>query len=180
LAAGAFAVGASGWVMRPFRGVPVRAGPVRSTYRVQYYLNREATPLTERAVKRGFRRWAEATDFDFVYAGRHTAGLRRDGKNTVSFLLRWPEEIPPKTAYCRNWRNRRGDIVESDIIFNMTIARFTTLETRTPEAYYIEGVLAHEIGHMLGLSHIEAPGCLMRAFSRQKNPTTSDELTRKP
>lgn len=133
---------------------------------IEYYLNPDANEASEEAVKEAFLIWDEATSFTFVYKGRHRAGLKRDGKNTVSFLLTWPEDVPRgKTAYCRNWYNRRGNIVESDIIFNMSLARFTTRKTNTPDSYYIEGVLSHEIGHMLGLGHIDSPDSLMKPFS---------------
>lgn len=136
---------------------------------VEYYLNREATNLTETAVRETFARWSTSTHFSFVYGGRNGAGLRRDGKNTVSFLIKWPAEIPMgKIAYCCNWYDRKGNIVESDIILNMAIARFTTLHTNKPDSYYIEGVLSHEIGHMIGLEHSEDDGSLMKHLSSAK------------
>jgi hypothetical protein len=139
---------------------------LRTDPTVFYYLNKEANELTESAVKNIFAQWDEATHFSFVYMGRRRAGLRRDGKNTVSFLTRWPSKVPMgKTGYCKNWYNRKGEIVESDIIFNMVIAKFTTLETRKPDSYYIEGVLAHEIGHMIGLGHIDSETSLMKPLS---------------
>lgn len=139
---------------------------LRTSPRVEYYLNKEANDQTEVAVLETFEGWGESTHFDFVYKGRHRAGLRRDGKNTVSFLLKWPKEIPiGKIAYCQNWYDGKGNIVESDIIFNMSVTGFTTRRTHTPGYYYIEGVLAHEIGHMIGLEHIEEEDCLMKALS---------------
>jgi len=126
---------------------------------IEYYLNPEASDLTEVTVRETFDRWSEATHFEFVYKGRNRAGLRRDGKNTVSFLLKWPPELPIKhVAYCQNWFDQEGNIGESDIIFNMAVARFTTRRTRKPDSYYLEGLLSHEIGHMIGLSHIENIG----------------------
>jgi len=140
-------------------------GKLRTTKTITYYLNPEANTVTETAVRETFERWEEATHFDFVYVGRHRAGLQRDRRNTISFLVRWPDGVPQKTAYCKNWYDLWGNIVESDIIFNMSIARFTTLQTHSPDSYYIEGVLAHEIGHMVGLGHIDSQSCLMKAFS---------------
>lgn len=132
---------------------------------VEYYLNPAANDLTEITVRETFQRWDDATHFTFVYKGRNRAGIRKDGRSTVSFMLKWPEEVPMKIAYCWNWYDRRGNIVESDIIFNMAMAGFTTTRTNKPGFYYIEGVLAHEIGHMIGLDHIEAEDSLMKPFS---------------
>jgi len=132
---------------------------------VEYYLNAEANELTETAVRGAFARWDEATHFTFSYKGRNRAGLKRDRKNTVSFLTVWPADVAGKTAFCRNWYDGAGSIVESDIIFNMEIARFTTAQTKTPDSYYIEGVLSHEIGHMIGLDHSDSSTSLMKPFS---------------
>lgn len=133
---------------------------------IEYYLNKEANILTETVVRETFATWEKATHFTFTYKGRNRAGLHRDGKNTISFLLRWPAELPiGQVAYCKRWYDREGNIVESDIIFNMQLTRFTTLRTNKPDSYYIEGVLSHEIGHMIGLEHIDNPQSLMKAQS---------------
>jgi hypothetical protein len=130
---------------------------------IGYYLNKEANDLTEEVIRETFDTWSEKTHFTFVYKGRHRAGLHRDGKNTVSFLVRWPKNIPfNKVGYCLQWYDKAGHIIESDIIFNMRLTRFTTRKTNTPHAYYIEGVLSHEIGHMIGLGHIESDSSIMK------------------
>lgn len=137
---------------------------VRRHRSLRYHLNIEANRATEKAVRSGFQIWENSTDFHFIFAGRNRAGLHRDGKNTVSFLRKWPAGIPrDKIAWCQNWFDAGGYIVESDIIFNMQLARFTTLDTRSEDSYTIEILLAHEIGHMLGLNHIESRDSIMNA-----------------
>ena len=136
---------------------------------IEYYLNIEANELAEVAVQTAFHNWQQITHFTFVYKGRNSAGLIKDGKNTVSFLKRWPREIGiTKIAWCQNWYDDQGNIIESDIIFNMTLTKFTTLRTNSKNAYYIEGVLAHEIGHMLGLQHIDSDSSVMKEKSSQE------------
>jgi len=141
-------------------------GARRMGAQIGYHLNKEANEAAEAAVRETFRRWEGPTHFRFEYRGRAPAGLRRDGKNTVSFLTRWPAVLPKdKIAYCRNWFDRKGRIVESDIVFNMRVARFTTELTKREHSFYIEGVLAHEIGHMIGLGHIDSAASLMKPLS---------------
>ena len=138
----------------------------RKEAEIDFYLNEEANSQTEFAVRVTFQNWGEKTHFNFNYKGRNKAGLIKDNKNTVSFLIEWPENISiKKAAWCQNWYDSQGNIIESDIIFNMQITNFTTLKTNTANSYYIEGVLAHEIGHMLGLTHIQSETSIMKPKS---------------
>ncbi|MBN1796968.1 MAG: matrixin family metalloprotease [Spirochaetales bacterium] len=136
---------------------------------IEYYLNTEANELTETAVQTAFDNWQRISHFTFVYKGRNRAGIRKDGKNTVSFLTRWPREVAvTKIAWCQNWYDDKDNIIESDIILNMTLTKFTTLHTNSKNAYYIEGVLIHEIGHMIGLDHIESDTSVMKKKSSKE------------
>jgi predicted Zn-dependent protease len=141
----------------------------REEHTIEYYLNPEANELTETAVQTAFHNWQKISHFTFVHKGRNHAGIIKDGKNTVSFLTRWPHEIGvTKIAWCQHWYDDQGTIVESDIILNMTLTKFTTLHTNSKNAYYIEGVLVHEIGHMLGLDHIDSASSVMKENSSQE------------
>jgi hypothetical protein len=133
---------------------------------ITFYINTEANALSETAIREVFEQWDARTHFQFVYGGRNGAGLRRDGKSTVSFLVHWPQDVPiSKVGYCRRWCDGSGDIVEADIILNSQVARFTTLKTNRPESYLLEGVLSHEIGHLIGLGHSDADDSLMKRSS---------------
>jgi hypothetical protein len=136
-----------------------------SSRSVAYYLNAEANEVSEAAVRATFDNWSRQTPIAFACAGRNRAGIRRDGKNTVSFMSTWPKDLPQKTAYCRCWYDARGNTVEADIVLNCELARFTTKATNRPDSYYVEGVLSHEIGHMLGLEHADEAASIMKAFS---------------
>jgi hypothetical protein len=132
---------------------------------VSYYLNAEANEISEAAVRATFEDWSRRTPIAFAYAGLNRAGIRRDGKNTISFMSGWPKDLPQKTAYCKCWYDARGNTVEADIVLNCELARFTTKATNSPDSYYVEGVLSHEIGHMLGLEHRDEAASIMKAFS---------------
>ena len=154
------------WLLSSCSFAPGPGPHRRQSKTITYYINREANQLSETAIRLEFEEWSRRTPLRFVYRGRSWAGLHRDGRNTISFVTRWPTSLPiSKAAYCRCWYDRRGDIVESDIIFNNQIARFTTKMTSLPDSYYLEGVLSHEIGHMIGLDHIDSPTSIMKQDS---------------
>ncbi|HNZ27148.1 MAG TPA: matrixin family metalloprotease [Spirochaetota bacterium] len=159
----------------------VRKEYKRSEEIVEYYINYEANLLSEEAIKKGFAVWENSIDgkIKFIYRGRNRAGIIKDGKNTVSFVKEFPATLDQKhIAYCYNWRKDKT-IIESDIIFNMSPVKWTTGKTKTPNSYCIEGILLHEIGHLLGLSHINSDKSVMKKKQTIEDSynTVIDDLT---
>lgn len=131
---------------------------------IYYYINYNANEESQIAVLRAFKIWEDAMDnkIKFVYKKRNRAGIIRDNKNTVSFIKVFPKNInQTNIAYCHNWYKNKK-IIESDIIFNMSLVKWTTYDKKKDDSYCIEGILLHEIGHMLSLGHIDCEGSIMK------------------
>jgi hypothetical protein len=144
---------------------------------IDYYINEEANLKSQLRIINIFDRFSIHTRMRFRFLGLNAAGLNQDGKNTVSFMRSWPENIPlSNIGYTQRWYDKTG-IVEADIILNQQSVGFTTMDAKAPGKYFLEGVLAHEIGHMLGLEHSQKPGDLMDHF--QKPEDTAIELNEK-
>jgi len=58
-----------------------------------------------------------------------------------------------------------GVIIDADVVVNVGGFRFAAGETCTAEAYDLQGVLTHEVGHVIGLDHSAVAEATMFATS---------------
>lgn len=88
---------------------------------------------------------------EFEYLGTtdtQTNGF--DGSNVIYFTDRW-EESSSKAAMTYNWTTDDGAIVAFDIGVNAKDWEWTVTENNA--VMDLENVMAHELGHVLGLGH---------------------------
>lgn len=121
------------------------------------------------AVSRSLDAWSEAANIEFrlVTSERQNvspAGRAGDGVSLITIapspenLLLFSRDPFSETARTRIFYNRKGDILEADIVLN-PFQQFST--DGSYGTFDIETTLAHEIGHLLGLKHSRVIGSLM-------------------
>ena len=108
----------------------------------------------EAALQRAAQSWASApgSNISFQYEGRTVASpLQTDGRNTIGFLnIPELEGVLGVTLTLTDIVS--GAVVESDMFLN-SAAEWSVAAAGEEDAYDVESVALHEMGHMLGLDH---------------------------
>ena len=144
-------------------------GPRWGSFPINYQVNPAssglATDATIQAVQRAFARWEDdpGSRIDFTYAGTTNAGLPPsvggelfDGVNVIA----WVPATQPYLALASWGINQQGNVISFDIRVNQSAVGGWAVGA-VPLKNDIESVVAHEIGHALGLDHTPAPSELM-------------------
>jgi hypothetical protein len=104
------------------------------------------------AVSQGFKRGTF-----FKYGGKLDlpSGFRKDGKNIISMVDGWEGKGTEQAETVINWADDR--IYEADMRINATKPLSTNDEGEYGK-YDLVALFVHELGHVLGLLHIDTDG----------------------
>ncbi len=142
-----------------------RWSPSRAGAGIPFVVNAGSFPFPEtevvRIAQRGFNDWGAVPSafISFEYEG--TAQLEASGNDNRNLIFYdatgeviGAPEGSGVIAFARINNNDDGLITDVDIVFNGRDHQFSIEENNTPEDLVdLQGVMTHEIGHLLGLDH---------------------------
>lgn len=164
---------------------------------IRYYVAEDAYSLTNRAaeiqaVRASFEQWqaVPGTHLKFEFAGLAPAGMdvnTSDGTNVVYWAKQsvivngGNDSISGTLGVCFFTFFNGNLLAEADIVLNGVQRRwYTDFSATNTQAFFVEGVVLHEIGHWLGLSHSPVGGATMLAYGdigqSSQSGLSSDEV----
>jgi hypothetical protein len=151
--------------------LPGGAVPVfwpQSSFPIPYQIDRRAaTMLTQATIDHAFDEWTAVSDATVSFApGGVVDGAKagKDGRNTVS-LIDDLFQNQHFIAVTTNWYDDSGKMTESDIQIDPMAAGTN---------YNAQRLVAHEVGHFLGLDHSAVISSVMYPFVGKAAPTALD------
>lgn len=138
--------------------------PIGAQWRVQpvpYYVDADVPAGLDRddaiaAMRAGLEAWAnEDCGFSLTFQGEHTGGPPGlDGVSVIYMLSAdWPEEPTMLTVPIVGVSG--NDIEEADLLLNAEFFEWTTDGDGGLPAFDIQGAVAHEAGHFVGLDEVD-------------------------
>jgi MYXO-CTERM domain-containing protein len=111
------------------------------------------------AARQAFETWGAAMigglAFHFEDTARSPVISPRDGHNVIAWVERgWDEDFDPDAlAVTMTTYTENGQITDADIAVNAERYRWSLNSGSCRDAYDLQNVLTHEVGHLLGLGH---------------------------
>lgn len=165
----ALSIAADAYVRQTYRNergiIHIHWSPSRAEAGIPFAVNAGSFPFAEAAVVRiaqkGFNDWAAVPSAFITFKDEGTTRISAspsDRRNAIVYdetgnIINAPEGTGVIAIARLNW-NPAGLIVDADIIFNGRDFTFSIDDNTTPENRVdLQGVMTHEIGHLLGLDH---------------------------
>ena len=139
--------------------------PSRAGAGIPFVINTGSFPFPEaeviRIAQKGFNDWGAVPSAFITFEYEGTAQLEASGNDNRNVIIYdatgeviGAPEGSGVIAFARIINNDDGLITDVDIVFNGRDHQFSIEENNTPEDLKdLQGVMTHEIGHLLGLDH---------------------------